>query len=187
MMRSVLIDDSTSNENLVALVRRIVEFGAHLTSDSRLVMHGDVFVAIPGKLGDGRDFIAAAIERGASAVLLHVDDPQAWQSKEAEVPLFAVLNLKTRLGVLADLWYDRPSAKMTVIAVTGTNGKTTCTKSVLPMLRWRRLRSGWIRADSTVYGSILPATPICRVIISIITRRCRHTKRQRPDCFHGLD
>ena len=51
MMRSVLIDDSTSNENLVALVRRIVEFDAHLTSDSRLVMHGDVFVAIPGKAG----------------------------------------------------------------------------------------------------------------------------------------
>jgi murE/murF fusion protein len=169
MMRSVLIDDSTSNENLVALVRRIVEFGAHLTSDSRLVMHGDVFVAIPGKLGDGRDFIAAAIERGASAVLLHVDDPQAWQSKEAEVPLFAVLNLKTRLGVLADLWYDRPSAKMTVIAVTGTNGKTTCVDWLSQALRGDGQKVGVIGTLGVTYpdGYLVPGQLTTPDVISV--------------------
>ena len=135
MTRSVLIDDSTSNEDLIVLLRRTVKFGAHLTSDSRLVMHGDVFVAIPGRLSDGRDFIAAAIERGASAVLIQVDDPKAWQSNDAEVPLFAVLSLKARLGVLADLWYDTPSAKLTVIAVTGTNGKTSCVDWLSQALR----------------------------------------------------
>ena len=169
MMRSVLIDDSTSNENLVALVRRTVECGAHLTSDSRLVMQGDVFVAIPGKIGDGRDFIAGAIERGASAVLIHVDHPQAWQSKEAEVPLFAVLDLKARLGFLADLWYDRPSAKMTVIAVTGTNGKTSCVDWLSQALRGDGQKVGVIGTLGVTYpdGYLVPGQLTTPDVISV--------------------
>lgn len=169
MTRSVLIDDSTSNENLIALVRRTVECGAHLTSDSRLVMHGDVFVAIPGKLSDGRDFIAAAIERGASAVLIHVDDPQAWQSKDVTVPLFAVLGLKARLGLLADLWYDRPSAKLTVIAVTGTNGKTSCVDWLSQALRGDGQQVGVIGTLGVTYpdGYLVPGQLTTPDVISV--------------------
>jgi murE/murF fusion protein len=169
MTRSVLIDDSTSNENLIALLRRTMECGAHLTSDSRLVMQGDVFVAIPGKMGDGRDFIAAAIERGASAVLMHVDDPKAWQSKDAEVPLFAVLGLKTRLGFLADLWYDRPSAKMTVIAVTGTNGKTSCVDWLSQALRSDGHKVGVIGTLGVTYpdGYLVPGQLTTPDVISV--------------------
>lgn len=169
MTRSVLIDDSTSNENLIALVRRTVECGAHLTSDSRLVMHGDVFVAIPGKLSDGRDFIAAAIERGASAVLIHVDDPQAWQSKDVTVPLFTVLGLKARLGLLADLWYDRPSAKLTVIAVTGTNGKTSCVDWLSQALRGDGQQVGVIGTLGVTYpdGYLVPGQLTTPDVISV--------------------
>lgn len=169
MTRSVLIDDSTSNENLIALVRRTVECGAHLTSDSRLVMHGDVFVAIPGKLSDGRDFIAAAIERGASAVLMHIDDLQAWQSKDAAVPLFAVLGLKARLGVIADLWYDRPSTKLTVIAVTGTNGKTSCVDWLSQALRGDGQQVGVIGTLGVTYpdGNLVPGQLTTPDVISV--------------------
>jgi murE/murF fusion protein len=135
MTRSVLIDNLMSNENLVALLRRSVECGAQWSADSRRVSRGDVFVATPGIQGDGRDFIAAAIARGVSAVLRHVEDAQEWQSEDAEVPVFAVLGLKARLGVLADLWYGSPSAHMTVIAVTGTNGKTSCVEWLAQALR----------------------------------------------------
>jgi murE/murF fusion protein len=169
MMRSVLIDDSTSNDNLIALLRRTVEGGAHLTSDSRLVMRGDVFVAIPGKLSDGRDFITAAIERGASAVLMHADHPQAFQSKEAEVPLFAVLGLKTRLGALADLWYDRPSAKMKVIAVTGTNGKTSCVDWLSQALRGDGQQVGVIGTLGVTYpdGYLVPGQLTTPDVVSV--------------------
>jgi MurE/MurF fusion protein len=169
MTRSVLIDDSTSNENLIALLRRTVECGAHLTSDSRLVMPGDVFVAIPGKLSDGRDFIAAAIERGASAVVMQVDDPQAWQSIDAEVPLFTVIGLKARLGELADLWYGSPSAKLTVIAVTGTNGKTSCVDWLSQALRGDGQRVGVIGTLGVTYpdGYLVPGQLTTPDVISV--------------------
>ena len=126
MTRSVLMDDRTSNENLIALMRRSLECGSHWCADSRILSQGDVFIAYPGKQGDGRDYIEAAIAAGAAAVLMHVDTVEGWQTTEYAVPLFAVLRLKDRLGVLADLWYDKPSASLTVVAVTGTNGKTSC-------------------------------------------------------------
>ena len=169
MTRSVLIDDSTSNENLIALLRWTVECGAHLTSDSRLVMPGDVFVAISGKLSDGRDFIAAAIERGASAVVMQVDDPQGWQSIDAEVPLFTVLGLKARLGALADLWYGSPSAKLTVIAVTGTNGKTSCVDWLSQALRGDGQRVGVIGTLGVTYpdGYLVPGQLTTPDVISV--------------------
>ncbi|MFY9138366.1 bifunctional UDP-N-acetylmuramoyl-L-alanyl-D-glutamate--2,6-diaminopimelate ligase MurE/UDP-N-acetylmuramoyl-tripeptide--D-alanyl-D-alanine ligase MurF [Zwartia sp.] len=126
MTRSVLMDHSTSNENLIALMRSTLECGTHWCADSRLLSEGDVFVAYPGKQGDGREYIDAAIASGAAAVLMHVDTVKGWQTAEYAVPLFAVLQLKDRLGALADLWYDKPSASLTVVAVTGTNGKTSC-------------------------------------------------------------
>jgi murE/murF fusion protein len=126
MIRSIFIDDRTSNVNLIALIRQTVECGTHWCSDSRLLSRGDVFVAYPGKQSDGRDFIDAAIAKGASAVLVHAESQERWQTKDEAVPLFAVLKLKERLGTLADLWYDTPSANLTVVAVTGTNGKTSC-------------------------------------------------------------
>jgi UDP-N-acetylmuramyl tripeptide synthase len=104
MTRSVLMDHGTSNENLIALMRSTLECGTHWCADSRLLSEGDVFVAYPGKQGDGRLYIDAAIASGAAAVLMHVDTAEGWQTAEYAVPLFAVLQLKDRLGALADLW-----------------------------------------------------------------------------------
>lgn len=126
MTRSILIDDCTSNENLIALLRAKVECGTHWCADSRALKADDIFVAYPGKKGDGRDFIAAAISADAAAILMHVDSPENWAPSESVVPVFAVVGLKARLGALADLWYGTPSAHLKVIAVTGTNGKTSC-------------------------------------------------------------
>lgn len=126
MTRSILINDSTSNENLIALMRRTFECGTDWCADSRLLSRGDVFVAYPGKQGDGRDYIENAISGGAAAVLMHVEAEDGWQTTDYSVPLFAVFNLKERLGALADLWYGQPSSSLTVVAVTGTNGKTSC-------------------------------------------------------------
>jgi len=135
MTRSVLIDDRTSDENLIALLRRTVECGAHLHADSRMVSRGDIFVACPGRKGDGRAFIEAAIEHGAAAVLMHGDTVEGWQPSEYAVPLFVVQHLVRRLGTLADLWYEKPSASLTVLAVTGTNGKTSCVDWVSQALK----------------------------------------------------
>lgn len=169
MTRSVLIDDRTSDENLIALLRSAIECGAHWFADSRVISQGDVFVAYPGKQGDGRDFVDSAIARGASAVLLHVDDAQSWQAVDYPVPVFSVLGLKSRLGALADLWYDTPSAHLTVIAVTGTNGKTSCVDWLSQALKGDGQKVGVIGTLGVTYpdGRLVPGQLTTPDVISV--------------------
>jgi len=79
-----------------------------------------------GISGDGRNYIEQAIDRGAAAILLHVDDAQSWKELDLRIPAIGVVDLQARLGELGDLWYHSPSASLHVVAVTGTNGKTSC-------------------------------------------------------------
>ena len=169
MTRSVLIDDRTSNENLIALLRRSVECGAHLHADSRVLSHGDVFVACPGRQGDGRHFIDAAIARGASAVLMHGDSVEGWNPTEFAVPVFVVHHLRGRLGALADLWYDTPSANLTVIAVTGTNGKTSCVDWLSQALKQDGQSVGVIGTLGVTYpdGRMVPGQLTTPDVISV--------------------
>lgn len=95
-----------------------------LCADSRMVSPGDVFLAYPGGQADGRRFIAEAIAAGAGAVLWEKKG-FSWQ-RDWQVPNLAVADLKHMAGPLADEVYGRPSAQVPVIAVTGTNGKTSC-------------------------------------------------------------
>ena len=99
---------------------------AELTSDSRSVRAGDVFVAYPGDETDGRSFISDAVERGAAAVVYEAVDC-TWQA-EWDAPHLAVDNLKAHAGEIAAQFYGQPDSVMSTIAVTGTNGKTSCSQ-----------------------------------------------------------
>lgn len=98
--------------------------GGQLASDSRRIGAGDVFFAYPGEAGDGRDFIAAAIARGAAAVV-YEERGFAWDSAWT-VPHLAVADLKRNAGPIAHACYGMPDEKMFTVGVTGTNGKTSC-------------------------------------------------------------
>ncbi|MBR7799617.1 UDP-N-acetylmuramoyl-L-alanyl-D-glutamate--2,6-diaminopimelate ligase [Undibacterium fentianense] len=100
----------------------------NLSSDSREIQSGDVFFAFPiaGAKGDGRAFIQNAIERGAAAIVYEQTDFE--ETIEISVPHYAVSGLLARLGLIAKLWYGEPDQGMTSIAVTGTNGKTSCSQ-----------------------------------------------------------
>ena len=95
-----------------------------LAMDSRRVVPGDVFVAVPGAHTDGRRLIPQAIAAGAAGVLWEADgfqwDP-AWSA-----PNFAVRNLRQQLGFIAARVYGDPSLRLWAAGVTGTNGKTSC-------------------------------------------------------------
>jgi UDP-N-acetylmuramoyl-L-alanyl-D-glutamate--2,6-diaminopimelate ligase len=94
-----------------------------LVTDSRAVRHGDTFVAYPGEKADGRQFIEQAIAQGANAVIWeaqHFVWNDAWQ-----VPNLAVADLRHKAGWLADAVYGAPSAKLRMVGITGTNGKTS--------------------------------------------------------------
>ena len=114
------------NKEVLAIVqwlRQQTEHGADLKLDSRDIQAGDVFVASKGQQNDGAQYIQAAIENGAVAVLLDADSEKI---VDANIPILSVSNLRSLLGELADEWYGKPSETVKVIAITGTNGKTSC-------------------------------------------------------------
>ena len=85
---------------------------------------GDLFVAFPGNSADGRKFIPDAIARGASAVLWQRGDGFAWNS-DWSVPNLGATDLRALCGPLAHALLSHPSERLSLIAVTGTNGKTS--------------------------------------------------------------
>lgn len=97
-----------------------------LSSDSRSISVGDVFFAYPGDAADGRNYIERAVEAGARAVV-YESKGFVWDDALA-LPHLAVENLQDITGEIASAYYDQPDAAMFSVAVTGTNGKTSCTQ-----------------------------------------------------------
>ena len=102
-----------------------------LENDSRRVCPGDVFLAYPGDVADGRRYIDQAVARGAVAV---VYEAMGWAGSALTVPAVAMTELKHWCGALADVVYGAPTAKLALVGVTGTNGKTSCTQWIAQAL-----------------------------------------------------
>lgn len=115
-----------------AILERLESMGVVPTGvadDSRQVQAGDLFLAYPGDLADGRRYIADAIARGAVAVVWQPGGDFAWN------PAFTVTNfahdaLRPLAGPLAHAVYGHPSEGLSLIAITGTNGKTTISQCI---------------------------------------------------------
>lgn len=112
-------------QEIVSWLNGHVARTAHLGLDSRQLHAGDVFFACPGLTHDGRSFVKQAVEQGAAAIIVQ-SDAQAMTLPAVSVPVLEVADLSGKLGLIAHLWYGEPSLAMSVVAVTGTNGKTTC-------------------------------------------------------------
>jgi UDP-N-acetylmuramoyl-L-alanyl-D-glutamate--2,6-diaminopimelate ligase len=95
-----------------------------ITTDSRSVCPGDVFLACQGASSHGLDFAAQAIKAGAVAVVWD-SSTAAGREAQAGVTMVAVPGLGYRLGQIANRWFNAPSNRISVSGVTGTNGKTT--------------------------------------------------------------
>ena len=103
-----------------------LEIGA-IAYDSRRVKPGDLFVAVRGFEADGHRFIPMAAEKGCAAVLC--EEPPA-----VDVPYVIVRDSRLALALCAGNYYRHPTEEMTVIGVTGTNGKTTVSVLIKQML-----------------------------------------------------
>ena len=105
--------------------------GSRLQTDSRRLEAGDLFVAWPGAAHDARVHVLAALEHGAAASLVEADGMDAFdfaRPAAADVAagrVAAYAGLKSATGPIAAAFYDTPSRRLDVVAVTGTNGKTT--------------------------------------------------------------
>src|SRR5512139_1531702 len=102
---------------------------ASVSSDSRAIGPGALFVAIPGERFDGHDFVAAVRGLGAAAALVS----DAAKAGAAGLPLLVVPDTKIALGRLAAFWRRRFAIPVVVIA--GSNGKTTVTQMTASILR----------------------------------------------------
>jgi UDP-N-acetylmuramoyl-L-alanyl-D-glutamate--2,6-diaminopimelate ligase len=89
-----------------------------LTDDSRRVVPGALFCAVPGRAADGHAFLDDAVRRQAAAVLVSAAAPVA-------VPQVVVSDPRRAVAIAAARWYGDPAAAMTLVGVTGTNGKST--------------------------------------------------------------
>ena len=99
--------------------------------DSRQVTPGAAFIAVRGFAGDGHEFIASAIEKGASAVLYEDEEALRGQLEgldgavREKVALVRVPDSRYAVAMAADAFYGHPSRFLTLVGITGTNGKTT--------------------------------------------------------------
>jgi len=98
-----------------------------LATDSRSVVPGALFLALPGSQADGHRFVADAATRGAVALLVE-------RPVEVALPQIVVENSHRAALAVARYWYGDPTARLTLVGITGTNGKTTTTALVRHLL-----------------------------------------------------
>ena len=118
-----------------------------LAYDSRAVAPGTLFFAVPGVHADGHDFAAAAVERGAIGIVVERELP------DLTLPQLVVDRSRRALADAADAWFGRPSERLTVIGVTGTDGKSTVTALLAEVLAAVGRRPGQIGTVFTGIGS----------------------------------
>lgn len=94
---------------------------SEIVFDSRKVIENSLYIAIKGTLADGHQYISSAIEKGAKGIVCEVLPEQ----KEEGIIYIKVENSSKVLGLLASNFYGNPSEKLTLVGITGTNGKTS--------------------------------------------------------------
>jgi len=110
-------------DQLLAWLRSHCPAATGLSADSRLITPGDVFLAFPGDVHDGRHYIPQAVAAGAAAVLWEATG-YTWP-QQTKLPNLPVSGLRTLAAELAVRWYDDPSRALWMTGITGTNGKTS--------------------------------------------------------------
>jgi UDP-N-acetylmuramoyl-L-alanyl-D-glutamate--2,6-diaminopimelate ligase len=127
-----------------------------VTLDSRAVRPGDLYAALPGARAHGADFAAAAAAAGAVAAV--TDPAGAERVRAAGLVTYVVADPRAALGALAAWLYGEPARELTLLGITGTNGKTTTAYLVEAGLRAAGHRTGLIGTIETrVGGEVLPS------------------------------
>ncbi len=163
----------------VSLMNSDAQTVTAITHDSRVVTPGTVFVAIRGQHADGAAFAQAAADAGAVAVVSEDEAPGGFS-----VPWVTTPDARVALAELSAILYDHPSEALTVVGVTGTNGKTTTTYLLASVfdaadLPCGRLGTVTVRTgprpdDERAAAHTTPeASEVQRLLREMVTRGCR--------------
>jgi len=138
LLSAIIIEEIIGNDNLEI---------STITANSKECVPKALFIAIRGVNVDGHDYIQQAIKSGATAVVCE----EIPNDVTEEITWIRVANSAVALGFLASQWYDNPSRKLTLIGVTGTNGKTTIATLIYEIARLYGKKAGLL---STVVNKI---------------------------------
>jgi UDP-N-acetylmuramoyl-L-alanyl-D-glutamate--2,6-diaminopimelate ligase len=119
-----------------------------ISIDSRRVKPGELFVAMRGGSADGHDYIQSAIGHGAAAVAGEKD----LAGRIDDVPYIRLEDARKALTWLSAAFYDWPGRKLTVIGVTGTDGKTTTTNLIYQILLAAGIKAGMVSTVNAMIG-----------------------------------
>ena len=172
MKLSQLLDGITLLENHLGQDVEITS----LSCDTRTMEQGALFVALPGYHWDGNDFIPEALRKGAAAIL-------CTEAPEGEGPYLIAKNPRAALAILSANWFSHPAKEMTMLAVTGTNGKTTTASLLKSMLETvLGAKIGLIGTNQNMVGEeILPA---CRTTPEAYDLQALLRKMADAGCTH---
>lgn len=119
-----------------------------VTDDSRRVVGGALFVAIPGEHVDGHDFVARVARSGAAAAIVERPLP------DVDVPQLVVDRSRSALATAAAWWFGDPSHELGVVGITGTDGKTTTSFLAVAALEAAGLPAGLVGTVETKIGTV---------------------------------
>ncbi|MEH3086179.1 MAG: UDP-N-acetylmuramoyl-L-alanyl-D-glutamate--2,6-diaminopimelate ligase [Xylophilus ampelinus] len=151
----------------LAWLRARVPAGATLRIDSRQVGPGDAFIAWPGAAADGRAHVRDAVARGAAACLVEHAGAERFDFGDSEVA--AVAGLKAATGPLADAWFGHPSRELELLAVTGTNGKTSTAWWLAQALTLLSKEEQGTQSGCAVIGTLGTGIPPADVVANGLT------------------
>jgi UDP-N-acetylmuramoyl-L-alanyl-D-glutamate--2,6-diaminopimelate ligase len=149
-----------------------------LQIDSRKVTNNAVFVAIKGVQVDGHNFIATSIQNGAKVIVCETLPTTI----NKEITYIMVENAQVALAIMADQFYDQPSAKVKLVGVTGTNGKTTVATLLYTLFSKLGYQCGLISTiENRIGDTIIPSThttpdaiQLNALLAKMVKEKCTH-------------
>ena len=125
---------------------------AGLQLDSRSLAPGDAFIAMPGGVHDGRNYLAAANAAGASVIIAERGLSETQRRAAGATPIVELEELASQVGVIASRFFGAPSQAMHLVGITGTNGKTTTSRLLAQLLRRQYQQCGVIGTLGATLG-----------------------------------
>lgn len=146
------LSDILQNIKPIAIKGQLNFAVSGLALDSRKVVNNTLFVAVKGTIVDGHNFIETAIQKGATAILCE----KIPEKTKDSVTYIRVSNTAAALGIAAANFYDKPSNKLKLVGITGTNGKTTTATLLFNLFKALGYKSGLLstiqyQIDNEVY------------------------------------
>jgi UDP-N-acetylmuramoyl-L-alanyl-D-glutamate--2,6-diaminopimelate ligase len=152
-----------------------------LSSNSKSIDEGEIFIALPGAKTHGSAFIQTAVERGARAVITDISGADSLPLQQLKIPVLVVPNPRSQIGFLSDWFFNSPSRGMYVAGITGTNGKTTTTYLLNQIWKYAEFSNGLIGTVGIIMGEdfyptthTTPESDVLHRILSVMQER--HTR-----------